>query len=273
MKKFELIVHDNGTHSLRDLTSGEAMHSRIGPKEEAEGLYVNQARLVERLQTPGEDLVLWDVGMGTGANVLVALDQIQGSQPARRLKIHSFESDITGIETALEYRDLFPFLKNNSEAVQGLLQNRTFQSDLFSWTLHEGDFFTNLEKASRPHVIFYDFYSPQACPELWNVECFRTIRKFLGKQTCDLYTYTSSTLVRNSMLRAGFYVGTGFGTSMKRESTIASTELDRLENPLAVDERWLEKLARSASSGKIAASELELIQAEISASRQFRPQA
>ena len=267
MKNFDIIAHENGTHSLRDLRCGEAMHSRIGPTQEALDLYVNPSKLLERLQTSGEDLVLWDVGMGTGANVLTALDQIQGVQLQGRLVVHSFESDVSGIRKALECLELFPFLKGHTEKVHQLLTEKTIQCEHFSWTLHEGDFFDNFPNVPQAHVIFYDFYAPQVCPDLWTAENFLKIRAFLANENCEFYTYSASTLVRASLLRAGFFVGSGSGTSMKRESTVASTAMDRLENPLQVNEDWLAKLSRS---GRIAASELEVIQREISLSRQFQ---
>ena len=264
MKKFDITTHENGTHSLRELSSGEAMHSRIGPEREAESIYLRQSRLLERLRTGSEPLVLWDVGMGTAANVLIALRQLRESPTHRVFEVHSFESELSGIETALEQSHHFPFLANFTDLVRELLKSKKVTAESFAWTLHEGDFFETMHEASPPDILFYDFYAPRVCPELWSVERFSQIRSTIGEHPCDLYTYTASTAVRAAMLRAGFYVGSGSGTELKLESTSASTVLERVENPLGV--KWLEKLSRS---GSIPASELKSIRSEILRSRQF----
>jgi queuine tRNA-ribosyltransferase len=58
-----------------------------------------------------------------------------------------------------------------------------------------------------------------------------------------LFTYSASTRVRAALLLAGFHVGYGWSTGLKRETTAAATRLGLLEKPL--DSRWLERLARS----------------------------
>ena len=51
-----------GFSSIRQISSGEIMHSRTDPMEEARQLYVEQARLAERShERSAEPLILWDV--------------------------------------------------------------------------------------------------------------------------------------------------------------------------------------------------------------------
>src|SRR5206468_517103 len=64
-----------GFASIRHVPSGEIMHSRTPPIEEARRLYIEQSNLTERVRLPeGESpenacpLVIWDVGLGAGAN-------------------------------------------------------------------------------------------------------------------------------------------------------------------------------------------------------------
>ena len=53
MKGFELVHYPNGTVSLRDPKTGEAMHSSIGPWEEATRIYARQSRIGERMRETG----------------------------------------------------------------------------------------------------------------------------------------------------------------------------------------------------------------------------
>ncbi len=73
--------------------------------------------------------------------------------------------------------------------------------------------------------------------------CFaRSIRR----GPCALTTYSRSTLIRATLLLAGFFVGVGHATGMKEETTIAANTLDLVAEPL--DARWLERAARSDSA-------------------------
>lgn len=63
-----------GFAAIRHVSSGEIMHSRTPPMEEARGLYIEQSRLSERLREDFlEPLVIWDVGLGAAANAMAAI--------------------------------------------------------------------------------------------------------------------------------------------------------------------------------------------------------
>lgn len=66
---YEIVLSGEGYASIRQLSSGETMHSVNRPDDEAERLYLAQSALIERLQaTTGEEqpLVVWDVGLVAG---------------------------------------------------------------------------------------------------------------------------------------------------------------------------------------------------------------
>ncbi len=67
------IAHE-GFGSILHVASGEIMHSRTPPMEEARNLYVDQAGLRERLRQAGAPpLVVWDAGLGAAANAMAAI--------------------------------------------------------------------------------------------------------------------------------------------------------------------------------------------------------
>src|SRR5271155_1016537 len=71
--RYEVLVRDE-VGFIRDCGSGEVMHSVTDPLVEACSLYVEQSRLIERLQAGGaEPLVVWDVGLGAAANAMAAI--------------------------------------------------------------------------------------------------------------------------------------------------------------------------------------------------------
>ena len=59
-------------------------------------------------------------------------------------------------------------------------------------------------------------------------------------------TYSRSTIMRVTLLLAGFYVGVGHATGEKTETTIAANTLALLTEPL--DRRWLDRARRSHSA-------------------------
>src|ERR1041385_6793737 len=84
-----------GFSSIRQISTGEIMHSRTDPMAEARQLYVEQARLAERLDERSiEPLILWDVGLGAAANAMAAIECYENARPQRPLHLISFENDL-----------------------------------------------------------------------------------------------------------------------------------------------------------------------------------
>jgi hypothetical protein len=98
-----------------------------------------------------------------------------------------------------------------------------------------------------PHAIFYDAFSPAKNPAMWTLPVFENLFRALDPaRPCALTTYSRSTLLRTTLLLAGFFVGVGHATGMKEETTIAANTLDLIAEPL--NARWLERAARSDSA-------------------------
>ena len=114
--RYEVIVK-NELGFIRDVTSGEMMHPIDDPVAEARLLYVEQSRLIERLQMPNEP-ILWSYGtwgLGAGANAMAAILAVEGSivpADARRLALVSFENDLDSLKLALDHMRWFKHLRH-----------------------------------------------------------------------------------------------------------------------------------------------------------------
>ena len=98
-----------------------------------------------------------------------------------------------------------------------------------------------------PHAIFYDAFSPAKNPAMWTLPVFENLFRALDPaRPCALTTYSRSTLLRVTLLLAGFFGGVGHATGMKEETTVAANTLDLISEPL--NQRWLERAARSDSA-------------------------
>jgi queuine tRNA-ribosyltransferase len=221
--RYEVIVRDD-VGFIRDMTSGEVMHPVDDPAMEARLLYVEQSRLLDRLQTSEAGaLVVWDVGLGAAANAMAAILAVEGSTPPakpRNLTLVSFENDLDSLKLALDHVRWFKHLRHAAPREllsTGRWTNRTSTID---WLLLSGDFAARKFDAPPPDIIFFDPFSFKVDSSLWTLAAFRELALVCGQKAVELYTYTFSTSVRAAMLAAGFYVAKGRGTGPKAETTI-----------------------------------------------------
>ncbi len=225
---YDIVTSPQGFSSIRQISSGEVMHSVNRPSDEAHKLYVEQSGLAGRLlSTEGQEseLVIWDVGLGAASNAMAALNCFEkaaaGSQPLRSLRMVSFERDLDPLKLALKFASHFPHLRHG--APHRLLEAGCWQhgSGRMSWELVHGDFLQVIESAPPPDLIFYDPFSAKTDTGLWTGEVFKRILRHSAPKSMELYTYSAATSVRVALLTAGFFVAAGVGTGPKTDTTLA----------------------------------------------------
>jgi tRNA U34 5-methylaminomethyl-2-thiouridine-forming methyltransferase MnmC len=254
---YQLVRLNNGICSVRSLADDETFHPVIGPVAEAEALYVNQLRLRERLKNHSGEFVIWDVGLGAAANALTVLSATRDI--ACKIRLVSFDHTIGPLEFALKHAaDLGYFGGYENHLKEFIRTHRVaLQDDRQSvdWKFHLGDFPTflsglttqNSKATPAPHAILFDAYSPAKNPAMWTLPLFTNLFQLLDPQRpCALPTYSRSTILRVTLLLAGFFVGVGHATGEKEETTIAANDLSLITEPL--DRRWLERARRSHSA-------------------------
>jgi len=260
---YEVHMAPEGFASIRHIASGEIMHSRTPPLEEAHRLYVEQSGLAERVRlAEGESvetakpLLIWDVGLGAAANAMAAIHAYEAAAlqgPVRPMQLISFENDLDSLKLARVNNAFFQYVRH--AAPDGILKEGRWQSHIhtgLSWVLIAGDFLATMEQApAPPDLIFYDMFSSKTDGDSWTTEAFCRLFAACGDKPAELFTYTCSTAIRAALLVAGFHIAKGRSTGEKLETTIALTPSASRSLPpgryaiLAGD--WLEKWKRSGA--------------------------
>lgn len=262
---YQIVQLANGARTVRSLAHGETFHPVVGPVAEAEALYVRQLRLRERIQAAAEEFVIWDVGLGAAANpitLLRALARTDAHRPA--VKIVSFDCTAEPLEFALGHAASLGYLEGFEEPLRALLRSgqvefETAHGVAVNWRMCLADFPALVQSSAmaalpKPHAIFYDAFSPARNAAMWTLPVFAALYQQLDPgRPCAMPTYSRSTLLRVTLLLAGFFVGQGHATGEKEETTVAANTPALIDQPL--DGAWLGRARRSRSAEPLHSAE------------------
>ncbi len=251
---YRIVKLANGSHSVHSLAHHETFHPVVGPVVEADALYVRQVGLVDRVQRRLGEFVVWDVGLGAAANAITVLRATRDLPGT--LRILSFDHTLEPLEFALQHTDSLPYLGGYEAHLADLLRGKPVSfhdgAQTVTWEPHVADFPTLLQQPgagqfAKPDLIMYDAFSPAANPAMWTQPVFGGVFRLLDPhRPCVLPTYSRSTMLRVTLLLAGFFVGVGHATGEKEETTVAANTLELIQEPLG--RRWLQRAHRSTSA-------------------------
>jgi tRNA U34 5-methylaminomethyl-2-thiouridine-forming methyltransferase MnmC len=251
---YELVRLANGGHAVFSHEYGEKMHPGLGPVEEAETVHIRQLKIPERLQRHSGAFVVWDIGLGAAANALALLRMTRKS--GAPVQLVSFDDTLEPLSFALGHTTALSYMRGYESAIETVLKHhRTKFKDgerTVDWVLHVGDFPDLLRRREvatipAPHAIMFDPFSPARNPAMWTLAVFENLFRLLDpSRPCSLTTYSRSTMIRVTLLLAGFFVGFGRPAGLKEETTVAANALDLLDAPL--DGTWLRRARNSSSA-------------------------
>lgn len=241
----ELVTTREGATAVLDRDTMEVMHPIVGPRIEAQRIYVEPSRLEARLLRGGAAFVLFDVGLGAGSNAIAAWHLSERlPTSARPLEIVSFDRSRAAIELALTQPAAFDLEGAAGEAARAVLREGEHRTLRTRWRYVEGELPSALLGQGPADMVWWDAFSPRNNPIMWTAAAFAALRPSCGPG-CTVLTFSGATAVRSALLLAGFAVGVGVPIGKEKHATFAAVDVEDIAEPL--DQRWLDRLTRSSA--------------------------
>ncbi len=211
----ELILTEDGSHSVQIKDSAITYHSVRGSIQESECVYIDVLRGVLKRQ---DSVRILEMGLGTGLNALLSFAAVEkSSKNIHYLAVEKFPLAYN-ISAALNYCRILR--KPEWQAVLEQLHNSKWNQDNIctsNFIFHKDNVDILQFSADEPvDIVYYDAFAPEVQPELWTPEIFKKIFDYV-KSGGILATYCSKVIVQRAMKAAGFLVEKAPGPRGKRE--------------------------------------------------------
>ena len=207
-KDYKLIETEDGSFTVHSPLYDEACHSTSGAAKETFVHYIEGCKIIERTKP-----IILEVGFGTGLGFNETLKYAKTP-----FHFISLEIDENMIEVAKKNYSFLDDLKQNNNILS--MDNDKFKLDIIVGDARDKlkPFLT--ETNIKFNAIYQDAFSPKRNPILWTTEWFSLLFDN-SADDCIMSTYSSSSSIRKSMIKAGWrlYEGERFGP--KRSSTRA----------------------------------------------------
>lgn len=213
----QLIISEDGSHTIHDALSGENYHSIHGAIQESNHVFIESA--LKPVISRKKKISILEIGWGTGLNTLLSAVECESAK---------IQASYIAVE---------PFPISLSEASQLNYWQLINHPQIREWTMkmhshnHQYPFYLSenfvlkvltekmqdLQFASCSFdVIFFDAFSPESSPQLWEESIFEILFSAMQYEGI-LTTYCAKGEVRRRMQKAGFQVERIPGAKGKRE--------------------------------------------------------
>ena len=209
----DIILTEDGSHSLRHNKLNETYHSIHGAIQESGHIFIDAG-----LKTCAKDtLQVLEIGFGTGLNTFLTLLESESSQ--QKIQYTTIELYPLSTESAclLNYPDLLAPEKKDVfyQLHTAPWQNRIQVTPYFELYKIQEDF-SCMTLTGQYDLIYFDAFSPEKQPEMWTEDRFRMLYKHCNPGAI-LTTYCAKGIVRRALQSARFSVERIPGPPGKRE--------------------------------------------------------
>ncbi len=213
MNEREIRLTKDGSHTFYNNVVGETYHSTWGAIQESKHIFINAG--LDFLSNTNEIKIL-EVGTGTGLNVLLSLLWAQKKNVSVKYwGVEPFPFKLEELELlnytsilGLDYQ-LFKMVHTSNNDFNQLSKELKFRN--YIGRIED----INL-KQNYFDIIFFDAFSPDVQPELWDVKIFEKLNNLLLINGI-LTTYSCKGSVKRALKSANFQIEKLPGPPGKRE--------------------------------------------------------
>jgi tRNA U34 5-methylaminomethyl-2-thiouridine-forming methyltransferase MnmC len=212
----QLVVSEDGSHTLYNPLIDETYHSTRGAIQESKHVFINEGLTYWSKINPQKGIKVLEIGMGTGLNVWLTA-------------IWAFENKIKVDFLALEP---FPIQQDLVEKLNFTQMTSMLGLDAFQ-KIHQSNWevevhlhpYFSLKKSKKGileahvqpvDVIYFDAFAPSKVPAMWELPVFEKVALFASEGTI-LSTYCAKGQVRRDLTSVGFKVDRIPGPPGKRQ--------------------------------------------------------
>lgn len=222
-RRWVIRTTDDASPTLVQAATHDAMHSGCGAVAETRHVYLNGSGVAQRL-AQGQATRVLEVGLGSGMGWLLSADAALASAaplfylglenrlpPAAVIRQLDLERYLQRRDLLQAYLDWLQDLPPQSPAAEPATARFEFETvtlellrgDAVRWChTQAAQFFSPTE---RFDAIYFDPYSPESCPRLWQQDILDVMRQLLDEQG-QLVSYCVSRSVRDTLRAAGLQV-------------------------------------------------------------------
>lgn len=224
-QSIKIITTEDGSHSLYLPHLNETYHSFHGAWRESIHVYIKCGLAAYHEQHPEQkEIVVFEVGFGTGLNALLALEYADTHQ----VKVHFHSIEAFPLEEKfykeMNYTAMDPSFEKYSANFL-TMHEVPWEADAEIspyFTLHKtkGDLLTYPFESDVYDVVFYDAFAPRKQPELWSVEILEKVATAM-KSGGIFTTYSAQGQLKRNLEAAHLQVSKVPGPPGKKEMLTA----------------------------------------------------
>ncbi|HEY9114449.1 MAG TPA: tRNA (5-methylaminomethyl-2-thiouridine)(34)-methyltransferase MnmD [Bacteroidales bacterium] len=212
MKKLQLIKTADGSNSLFNAEINENYHSSFGAIQESKHIFIEAGlNYIKKLEVS-----ILEIGLGTGLNALLAIDWATKNKTLVHYSgIEAFPVSHE-IISQLNYSEKLGLERNLLEKIHAENGNRITINPFCTFEVQHKTIQEVRLPANQFDVVFFDAFSPEVQPEMWEENIFKKIAAAM-KTGGVLTTYSCKGIVKRALLSAGFSIEKLSGPPGKRE--------------------------------------------------------
>lgn len=221
MKENQLIITEDGSHTLFVAELNEHYHSIHGAVAESKHVFIEAG--LKPMLAKKNNINILEIGLGTGLNAALALLEAENS----KAKINYVGVEPNPLSLSL-VSQLNYFSIDGGEHMHDTIMSIHCRNRSKPFSIGDHFVMNYLEtpiqdidlEDSHFDLVFFDAFSPDTQPELWTAEVFAKIFKAM-QPAGFLVTYVAKGEVRRTMKACGFTIEKLPGFAGKREMTRA----------------------------------------------------